>query len=75
MAEDGSNRTAPANWSRGKKIERKDMKKTVNEVAQLLRKCADLMEHDTEFQAEFADGMSESQIMYMCILIAQKIAK
>lgn len=51
------------------------MKKTVNEVAQLLRKCADLMEHDTEFQAEFADGMSESQIMYMCILIAQKIAK
>lgn len=57
------------------KIERKDMKKTVNEFAQSLRKCADLMEHDTEFQAEFADGMSESQIMYMCILIAQKIAK
>lgn len=57
------------------KIERKDMKKTVNEIAQSLRKCADLMEHDTEFQAEFAEGMSESQIMYMCILIAQKIAK
>lgn len=55
------------------KIERKDMKKTVNEIAQSLRKCADLMEHDTEFQAEFADGMSESQIMYLCISIAQKI--
>lgn len=74
MAEDGSNRTAPANWSRGNK-NIKNMKKTVNEIAQSLRKCADLMEHDTEFQAEFADGMSESQIMYLCISIAQKIAK
>ena len=51
------------------------MKKTLSEIAAQLRKCADLMEHDTEFQAEFADGMSESQIMYLCISIAQKIAK
>ena len=51
------------------------MKKTVKEIVQQLRKCAELMEHDTEFKADFADGMSESQIMYLCILIAQKIAK
>ena len=51
------------------------MKKTVNDVAQLLRECAEIVENSEVLRVEFPEGMTGDQIIMLCMTIATRIAE
>ena len=51
------------------------MKKTLSEIAAQLREFAEIVENSEVLRAGFPEGMTDNQIMMLCMTIATRIAK
>ena len=51
------------------------MKKTLSEIAAQLRECAEIVENSEILRTEFPEGMTEDQIIMLCMTIATRIAE
>ena len=51
------------------------MKKTLSEIAAQLHECAEIVENSEVLRAEFPEGMTEDQIIMLCMTIATRIAE
>ena len=51
------------------------MKKTLSEIAAQLRECAEIIENEEELRAAFPEGMTDGQIVLLCMTIATRIAE
>ena len=49
--------------------------KTLSESAAQLRECAEIVENTEELRANFPEGMTEDQIIMLCMTIATRIAQ
>lgn len=51
------------------------MKKTLSEIAAQLRECAEIVENSEVLRAEFPEGLTDDQIIMLCVTIATRIGK
>ena len=51
------------------------MKKTLSEIAAQLRECAEIVENSAVLRVESPEGMTEDQIIMLCMTIATRIAQ